>query len=118
MISKGCIYHLVRVRDIDSETPTLELVPIVNEFSEVFPDDLLRITFERKINFGIDLLLNTQPFSIPPYRMALTKLKELKEIFEDLLDKGFIIPSISPWGAPVLFFQKKDGYLRMYIDYR
>ena len=73
---------------------------------------------KEKIDFGIDLFPNTQPISIPPYRMAPAELKELKEQLKNLLDKGFIRPSISPSGAPVLFVRKKDGSLRMYIDYR
>ncbi|KAH0670724.1 hypothetical protein KY285_025700 [Solanum tuberosum] len=118
MISKGCIYHLVRVMDVESETPSLESVPVVNEFPKVFPNDLPDIPPEREIDFGIDLLPDTQPISIPLYRMALTELKELKEQLRDLLDKGFIRLSISHWGAPVLFIRKKDGSLRMCIDYR
>ncbi|WMV46431.1 hypothetical protein MTR67_039816 [Solanum verrucosum] len=78
MISKGCIYHLVWVRDTDSKTPTLESVPIVNEFPEIFSDDLSSAPPKRKIEFGIDILPDTQPISILPYQMALTKLKELK----------------------------------------
>ncbi|WMV38181.1 hypothetical protein MTR67_031566 [Solanum verrucosum] len=118
IISKGCLYHLVLVKDSSSETPTLELVPIVYEFPEVFLEDFPRIPPERKIDFGIDLLLDTQPISITPYRMALAELKESKEQLKDLLDKGFIIPSISPWGAPVFFVKKKDSSLKMCIDYR
>ncbi|WMV18712.1 hypothetical protein MTR67_012097 [Solanum verrucosum] len=118
MISKGCIYHLVWVRDVDSETSSFESVPVVNEFSEVFPDDLPGIPLERKIDFDIDLFLDTQPLSIPLYRMAPAELKELKEQLRDLLDKGFIRQSISPWGAPVLFVRKKDGSLHMCIDFR
>ncbi|KAH0680772.1 hypothetical protein KY284_021857 [Solanum tuberosum] len=109
MISKGCIYHIVRVKDIESETSPLESVPVVREFPEVFPDDLPGIPPEWEIDFGIDLLPNTQPISILPYRMALAELKELKAQLKDFLDKGFIQPSISPWGAPVLFVKKKDG---------
>ncbi|KAH0636085.1 hypothetical protein KY290_036497 [Solanum tuberosum] len=105
MISKGYLYHLVRVKDSSSESPTLESVPVVNEFPEVFPDDLPGVPPEREIDFGIDLLPDTQPISIPPYRMAPAELKELKEQLKDLLDKGFIRLSISPWGAPVLFRQ-------------
>ncbi|WMV24573.1 hypothetical protein MTR67_017958 [Solanum verrucosum] len=71
-----------------------------------------------EIDFGIDLLPDTQPISIPPYRIAPTELKELKEQLKDLLDKGFIRPSISQWGASVFFVKKKDGSLRMCIDYR
>ncbi|XP_070002054.1 uncharacterized protein [Nicotiana sylvestris] len=117
-IAKGCIYHLVHVRDIDKEPATLQSVPIVNEFPTVFTDGLPGIPPEREIDFAIDLLLDTQPISIPPYRMAPAELRELKEQLKDLLDKGFIRPSTSPWGAPVLFVRKKDGSLRMCIDYR
>ena len=109
MISKGYLYHLVRVKDSSLETPTLDQVPVVCEFPEVFPQDLLRVPPEREIDFGIDILLDTQPISIPPYKMALAELKKLKEQLKDLIDKGFIRPSISPWGAPVLFVKKKDG---------
>ena len=118
LISKGCIYHLVRVKDTKSETPTLQSVNVVNEFSDVFLDDLPGIPPHKEIEFGIDLLTDTQSISIPPYRMAPAELKELKEQLKDLLDKGFIRPSVSPWGAPVLFVRKKDGSLRMCIDYR
>jgi len=91
---------------------------VVNEFQEVFPEDLPGLPPEREIDFGNDLLPNTQPIFIPPYRMAPDELKELKERVKDLLDKGFIRHSISPWGAPVLFVKKKNGSLRMCIDYR
>ena len=68
--------------------------------------------------FNIDLLPGTNPISIALYRMAPTELKELKEQLQELLDKGFIRPSSSQWGAPVLFVKKKDGTMRMCIDYR
>ncbi|XP_015170733.1 uncharacterized protein [Solanum tuberosum] len=103
LIAKGCIYHIVHVQDIDKELMTLQSIPIVNEFSMVLPDDLPRIPPKREIDFSIDLLPDTQPISIPPYRMAPAELGELKEQLKDLHDKGFIRPSISPWGAPVLF---------------
>jgi len=85
---------------------------------DVFPTDLLGVPPERDIDFVIDLEPGTKPISIPPYRMAPAELKELKEQLEDLLKKGFIRPSVSPWGAPVLFVKKKDGTMRMCIDYR
>ena len=66
MISKGYLYHLVQVNDSSLETLTLESVPLVCEFPEVFPEDLPRVPYEREINFGIDLLLDTQPIYIPP----------------------------------------------------
>ncbi|WMV08783.1 hypothetical protein MTR67_002168 [Solanum verrucosum] len=118
MISKGCIYHLVWVRDMDSETLTIESVPIVNEFSDVFPVDPPDIPLKMEIDFGIDLLPHMQPISIPPYLIALAELKELKEQLKDLLDKGFIRPCIFPWGSLILFVREKDGSLCMCIDYR
>ena len=90
----------------------------MREFSEVFPNDLPGFSLDREIDFGIDLLPDTSPISIPSYRMTPAKLKELKAQLKDLLDKGFIRPSMSPWRAPVLFVKKKDEYLRMCIDYR
>ncbi|XP_075096584.1 uncharacterized protein LOC142174647 [Nicotiana tabacum] len=77
----------------DAQIPTLQLVPIVNEFPEVFPEDLPGIPPDREIDFGIDLLPGTKPISIPPYRMAPVELKELKVQLKDLLDKGFIRPN-------------------------
>ncbi|WMV29489.1 hypothetical protein MTR67_022874 [Solanum verrucosum] len=74
--------------NVNSESPTLELIPIVNEFPEVFPNDLPGISPKREIDVGIDLLPDTQPISIPPYRMAPAELKELKEQLKVLLDKG------------------------------
>ena len=76
---------------------------MVNEFPEVFPDDLPGIPLDKEIDFGIDLLPDTRPSSIPPYRIAPAELKELKEQLTDFLDKGFIHASVSPWGAPILF---------------
>ena len=96
MISKGYLYHIVRVKDSSLETPTLELFPVVYEFQEVFHEDFPRVPSEREIDFGKDLFPDTQPISIPPYKMGPTELKELKEQLKDLLDKGFIRPSVSP----------------------
>ncbi|XP_070017574.1 uncharacterized protein [Nicotiana sylvestris] len=109
MILKGYIYHLVRIRDAESKHPTLQSIPMVNEFPDVFPDELLGLLPEKEIEFSIDVLLDTRPISIHPYRMASAELRELKVQLKDLLDKGFIRPSTSPWGAPVLFVWKKDG---------
>ena len=83
----------------------------------MFSDDFLRVSPKREMDFKIDLLPDTQPISIPPYRMAPVELRELKEQLKDLLDKGFIRTSVSSWGAPVLFMRKKDDSLRMCIDY-
>lgn len=90
---------------------------MVNEFLDVFPKELSGLPPEREVEFCIDVIPGTQPISIPPYRMTPTELRELKEQLKDLLEKGFIRPSISPWGTPMLFVCKKDGTLRMCIDY-
>ena len=87
----------------------LEDVPVVRDFLDVFPDDLLGLPPEREIDFPIDLVPDTSPISLPPYRMSPIELKELKTQLQELVDGGFIRPSISPWGAPVLFVKKKDG---------
>ncbi|XP_070047488.1 uncharacterized protein [Nicotiana tomentosiformis] len=94
MIRKRCIYHLVRVMNTATEVPTLEYVPIMNEFPDVFPDELPRIPPDREIDFGIDVMPSMQPISIPAYRMAPTELKELKKQLRDLLEKRFIRPSM------------------------
>ena len=118
MISKGYVYHLVRVKDSSFETPIVESVPVVCGFPEVFPKDLPGVPPVREIDIRIDILPDTHPISIPPYRMGPTELKELEEQLKDLVDKGFIRPSISQWGALLLFVKKKDGSLIMCINYR
>ncbi|XP_070031333.1 uncharacterized protein [Nicotiana tomentosiformis] len=107
LVSNGCLAYAAHVRDMKVESPVLESVLIVNELFDVFPNDLLGIPPDKEIEFGIDTLPGTQPISIPPYIMALTKLNELKKQLQDLLDKGFIRPSVSPWGSPVLFGKNK-----------
>ena len=90
----------------------------MNEFQDVFPIDLSGLPPDRDVEFTIELLPGTAPISVTPYRMAPTELRELKTQLQELLEKGYIRPSISPWGAPVLFVKKKDGTLRLCIDYR
>src|SRR6185503_3613179 len=72
----------------------------------------------RDIEFSIDLISGTSPIAKRPYRMAAPELAELKKQLEELQQSGFIRPSLSPWGAPVLFVKKKDGSMRMCVDYR
>ena len=109
--------YLSFIRDTSVEPPPMDSLPVVQEFLHVFPSNLPGAP-HRDINFAIDLEPGTKPISIPPYRMAPVELKELKDQLHDLLSKGFIRPSVSPWGAPVLFVKKKDGTMRMCIDYR
>ncbi|XP_070022772.1 uncharacterized protein [Nicotiana sylvestris] len=118
MVEKGCLAYLAYVCDSSAEVLFADSVPIVREFPEVFPSDPPGMPLDRDIDFCIDLAPDTQPISIQPYRMAPPELKELKDQLQDLLEKGFIRPSVSPWGAPVLFVKKKDRSMRMCIDYR
>jgi hypothetical protein len=100
------------------EAKSLEEVPVVNEYLDVFPEELPGMPPDRDIEFVIDLVPETSPIAKRPYRMAASELAELKKQLEELQQSGFIRPSLSPWGAPVLFVKKKDGSMRMCVDYR
>ena len=97
---------------------TIEDIWIVNEYPYVFPEELLGKPPECDIEFIIELLPGTAPIAKRPYRMGVNELAKLKKKIRELLDKGYVLPSSSPWGAPVLFVEKKDGTQRMCIDYR
>nr|GFB85033.1 retrotransposon protein, putative, Ty3-gypsy subclass [Tanacetum cinerariifolium] len=101
-----------------SKKKRLEDVPIVRDFPEVFPEELPGLPPTRPVEFQIDLLPGAAPVARAPYRLAPYEMKELAEQLKELSDKGFIRPSSSPWGAPVLFVKKKDGSFRMCIYYR
>ncbi|WRX28300.1 hypothetical protein QQP08_020789 [Theobroma cacao] len=96
LVRKGYPAYLAHVIDISREEPKLENVPVVSEFPDVFPDELPGLPPDREFKFTIDLLPGTAPISIPPYRMAPAELKELKVQLQELVDKGFIHPSMSP----------------------
>nr|GFD18028.1 putative reverse transcriptase domain-containing protein [Tanacetum cinerariifolium] len=96
----------------------LEDVPIVQNFPEVFPEDLPGLPPTRPVEFQIDLVPGAAPVTRAPYRLAPSEMKELAEQLKELSDKGFIRPSSSPWGAPVLFVKKRDGSFRMCINYQ
>ena len=115
---KGCQGFLAHVVDSRVASPSIFEIPIVHEFPDVFPDKLPGLPIDREIEFSIELLPGVSTISIAPYRMAPLELRELKVQLQDLVDKGFIRPSVSPWGAPVLFVKKKDGSMRLCIDYR
>ncbi|GJX27105.1 putative reverse transcriptase domain-containing protein [Tanacetum coccineum] len=119
---KGCPVFLAHVTTNEvedkSEKKRLEDVPIVRDFPEVFPEDLPGLPPTRQVEFQIDLIPGAAPVARAPYRLAPSEMKELSEQLKELSDKGFIRPSSSPWGAPVLFVKKKDGSFRMCIDYR
>ncbi|KAJ9536067.1 hypothetical protein OSB04_un000770 [Centaurea solstitialis] len=117
-VMKGCQSFLAYVIDSKKEKSVIETIPVVSEFPEVFPDDLTSLPPDRPIEFRIDLLPGAAPIARSPYRLAPSEMKEMMAQLQELLDKGFIRPSTSPWGAPVLFVKKKDGTMRMCIDYR
>ncbi|GKF20668.1 putative reverse transcriptase domain-containing protein, partial [Tanacetum coccineum] len=96
----------------------LKDIPVVKEFPDVFPEDLPGIPPICQVEFQIDLIPGAAPVARTPYRLAPSKMQELSNQLQELTDRGFIRPSTSPWGAPVLFVKKKDGSFRMCIDYR
>ena len=91
---------------------------MVCEYEDVFPDELPGLPPHKDVDFVIELHPSTSPISTTPHRMAPIKLQELKVQLQELSDKGFIRPSTSPWGTPILFAKKKDKTLRLCIDYR
>jgi len=97
------------------QATTIEEVPIICEYLDVFPEELPGMPPDRDLEFIIDLIPKTAPIAKRPYRMATNELEELKKQLRELQDKR---PSSSPWGSPVLFVKKKYGSLRMCIDYR
>lgn len=107
MLRKGCQGYLAVVRDTSVEKTSISDVPIAYEFPDVFPDELPGLPPHREIELCIDMVPDTASILMPPYRMAPVELKELKEQLQDLMDKGFIIPSVSPWGALVLFVKRR-----------
>nr|GEW54914.1 putative reverse transcriptase domain-containing protein [Tanacetum cinerariifolium] len=119
---KGCPIFLAHVTTKEAEDKSmekqLEYVPIVQDFPEVFLEDLSGIPPTRQVEFQIDLVPSAAPVARAPYRLAPSEMKELSDQLKERADKGFIRPSSSPWGAPVLFVKKKDGSFRMCIDYR
>ncbi|GJW47073.1 putative reverse transcriptase domain-containing protein [Tanacetum coccineum] len=121
-MAKGCQVFLAQIsakkEEDKSERKQIKDVPIVRDFPEVFPEDLPGLPPARPVEFQIDLIPGAAPVARAPYRLAPSEMKELSEQLQELSDKGFIRPSSSPWGAPVLFVKKKDGSFRMCIDYR
>ncbi|KAK1411706.1 hypothetical protein QVD17_38266 [Tagetes erecta] len=117
-LCEGLPAFLVKAIDTDVKELKLEEIPVVCDFQDVFPEDLPGLPPPRQIEFRIDLVPGAAPIARSPYRLAPSELQELSKQLQELLDKGFIRPSFSPWGAPVLFVKKKDGSFRMCIDYR
>jgi hypothetical protein len=106
LVRKGCEAYLIYAME-KKEEPRVEDIETVRDFPDVFPEKLPGLPPEREVEFAIDLIPGSTPISIAPYRMAPVELKELKKQLQELLEMGFIRPSVSPWGAPVLFVKKK-----------
>ncbi|GJY68289.1 putative reverse transcriptase domain-containing protein [Tanacetum coccineum] len=104
--------------NVKVDEPKLSDISVVRDFVEVFPKDLSELPPQRQVEFHIDLVPGATPVAKSPYRLAPSEMQELSTQLQELQDKGFIRPSHSPWGASVLFVKKKDGALRMCIDYR
>nr|GFD33501.1 putative reverse transcriptase domain-containing protein [Tanacetum cinerariifolium] len=120
--AKGCHVFLAQIsatkEDNKSEGKQVKDVPIVQDFPKVFPDNLPGLPPARPVEFQIDLIPGAAPVARAPYHLAPSEMNELLEQLQELSNKGFIRPSSSPWGSPVLFIKKKDGSFRMCIDYK
>ncbi|XP_070050413.1 uncharacterized protein [Nicotiana tomentosiformis] len=107
MVKKGCLAYLAFVRDTAAETSVIDSMMVVREFSDVFSANITSMPLDQDIDFGIDLVLETHPISTLSYHMVLKELGELKEQLQELLEKGFIRPTVLPSGVPVLFVKNK-----------
>ena len=106
--------------DKEEEIPVLaKAQKLITEFKDVFPEGLLNeLPLKRTIDHSIDVIPGSEPPSRPTYKLSQVEMVELKKQLTDLLKKGFIHPSVSPYGAPVLFVHKKEGTLRLCVNYR
>ncbi|KAJ0957077.1 putative nucleotidyltransferase, Ribonuclease H [Helianthus annuus] len=116
-LKKACVIYMAQVT-IDEPKPRIEDIPVISEYPKVFPEELPGLPPDRQVEFRIDIIPGAAPVARAPYRLAPTEMKELRTQLDELLAKGFIRPSSSPWGAPILFVKKKDGSMRLCIDYR
>nr|GEZ82556.1 hypothetical protein [Tanacetum cinerariifolium] len=117
-ISNEVVIFLAHVTEKKPKEKRLEDVHVIHDFLEVFPDDLLGLPPSRQVEFRIDLVSGAAPIARAPYRLAPSEMRELTVQLQELLEKGFICPSSSSWGAPVLFIKKKYGSFQMCIYYR
>ncbi|XP_074305802.1 uncharacterized protein LOC141641024 [Silene latifolia] len=117
-LRKGDQLILCQMWDRESGTPRISDIPVVRDFEGVFPEEIPGLPPKRDVDISIDLKPGAGPISKPPYRMGPKEMEELKKQLDELAEKGYIRPSVSPWGAPVLFIKKKDGSLRLCVDYR
>jgi hypothetical protein len=116
MVTAKGVANCAKVNQLDASQGSE--VPVVNEFPDVFPEELPGMPPDRYIDFVIELKPGTTPIYKTPYRMATPELADLKEHNKELLEKRFIHPNSSSWGAPMIFVPKKDGTQRLCVDYR
>ena len=121
-VCKGCkvfVMHVMNAEHMNKEdTLKFDDKPILKEFSDLFLKEIPGLPPKRELDFTIELVPRFVPNSKAPYRMNILELKELKIQLQELIDNNYIIPSVSPWGALVLFVKKKDGTLRLCINHR
>jgi hypothetical protein len=106
------------LKTTEGDKPSPDEHFILREYKDLFPEEVLGLPLRRDIDFSIELAPGVVPVSRMPYQMSTPELVELKLQLKEMMDKGYIRPSMSPWGAPVLFVKNKDGTLRLCIDYR
>jgi predicted aspartyl protease len=114
---QGCPMYVVEAVN-ERKGPSLDQYPVLSKFKDVFPNELPGLPPERELDFTIKLKPGAEPISKTLYRMKMPELCEQQMQLKELLDLGIIRPSVSPWGAPVIFVKKKDGSLRLCIDYK
>ena len=116
-VRKGFQIYVVKLNKVDDPKPGND-PEWLSEFWDIFPEELTQLPPSREVDHEIEVIPGSSPVSRRPYKMSLPEAIELKEQLRQLLEQGFIKPSNSPWGAPVLFQKKKDGTLWLCIDYR
>nr|GEX68178.1 putative reverse transcriptase domain-containing protein [Tanacetum cinerariifolium] len=117
-VERGCHLFLAHMTKNKPKENRMKDVPVICDFPEVLPKELPGLSPSRQVEFRIDLVSGDAPVARAPYRLAPSEMRESSIQLQELLEKGFILPSSSPWGAPVLFVKKKDGSFRTCIDYR
>ncbi|KAI3827783.1 hypothetical protein L1987_01866 [Smallanthus sonchifolius] len=117
-LRKKYVAFLAHIIQKDVKKKSIQDIPIIRDFPEVFPEDLSGLPPVRQVEFRIDLVPGANPVARALYRLAPSEMQELASQLQELSNKGFIRPSHSPWGAPFIFVKKKDGSFRICIDYR
>jgi hypothetical protein len=116
-LRQGCRLYVVEVVN-ERKGTSLDQYLVLSEFKDVFPNELPGLSLERELDFTIELKPSAEPISKTLYYMKAPKICDLQMQLKELLDLGLIRPSVSPWSAPIIFVKKKDGSLRLCIDYR